>query len=551
MAQNTDVSRLRCQPFIFATLGLGAALLGACAIGESGPAEWKGADTLARRLTRTEYNYTIRDLLNDTSRPADLLDPDGEYEGFDNNASVLRANQPTVDKYIAAATRVVDNAFRAGSSGRNRILQWGGCGETLTEECARESIAVFARKAWRRPIDAEELDRLRAALNVAREQGDSLEAGLRLAFRTALVSPNFIFRMETDPEGATGRRPLNPHELASRLSYFLWSSAPDDELSALADDGSLRRPDVYSAQVTRMLADERAEALVDNFAAQWLDTRKLNSSAPDPAVFPSFDEPLRRAMADEQLHFFRDFLNGDQPIPDMVATDFTYANDRLARHYGLAPIEGPNMVRVALAPEIPRGGILTQAALLTTLSMPTRTEIPRRGLWVLSRLLCEPVPPPPPDVPPVDVENLPPNSTPRDVLKRHAEKGGSCAGCHIAMDPIGFAMEHYNGIGAWRDAYTNNAIDATGELPGGITFDGVTGPNGLAQTLKKDPRFIQCFARTMLGYALGRLPDSADDQVMVTTLTADLTRPQHGTRLRSLIHLITTSQPFKNRGEQP
>lgn len=530
---------------------LGLAFPLACTVGVDPPSEWNGADTQIRRLTRTEYNNTIRDLLDDSSRPADLFDPDGDYEGFDNNAGVLRTNMPGADKFVAVASKVVDNAFRAGSSGRARILDWGKCGDQLTESCAVDAIAVFARKAWRRPVEAIELEGLMTALKTASDQGDTVEAGVRLAFRTILVSPNFIFRIEANPQGRTGQRPLTAHELATRLSYFLWSTTPDDELAAAADDGSLTRPEVYSEQVARMLASDRAEALVNNFAAQWLDTRRLQSSAPDPAVYPTFDEPLRQAMADEQLHFFRDFLNSDKPIPDMLATDFTYANDRLAAHYGLAPISGKEMVRITLTPDIPRGGILTQAALLTTLSMPTRTEIPRRGLWILSRLLCEPVPPPPPDVPPVDVENLPPNSTPRDVLKRHAEKGGSCRSCHIAMDPIGWSMEHYDGIGAWRDAYPNNAIDATGELPGGITFNGVTGPNGLAQTIKNDPRFLQCFTRTLLGYALGRLPDSAEDQRLVRALADKLNRPEYGASLRDLLSLITNSQAFQNRGERP
>jgi hypothetical protein len=373
---------------------------------------------------------------------------------------------------------------------------------------------------------------LASLVQVAAQEGQPFSSGIQLAIKAALLSPNFLFRVEIDPNpAADSPHPLGDFELASRLSYFLWSSMPDDALLASADTGKLATdPAELDAQVTRMLEDPKSRALLDNFAAQWL-THTLPNAKPDATAFPAFNEDVRAAMAEETKAFVGSFLFGDQALPDMMDASFTFLNAPLAAYYGVTGVTGTGFVRVPVAPGSHRGGLLTQASILTMTAIATRTSPVRRGEWVLSDLLCSPPPPPPPNVPALPA--VVSSGTMRQKMEQH-RSNPACAGCHVQMDAIGLAFEHYDAIGRWRDADQGLPIDATGQLPGGQTFDGV---GGLATVIKNDPRFVQCATQKLFAYALGRDPQPLDDPRM-TALTKGFADEHHRTKalLVSIIH---------------
>lgn len=427
---------------------------------------------------------------------------------------------------------------------RARILT---CDPTATAgeaACARQVIAAFARKAWRRPVADAEVARLAALVDVAHAHGEGFEAGVRLALQAVILSPNFVFRVELDGDPASPvAHPLNDHELASRLSYFLWSSMPDDELFSLADAGRLHDPVTLRAQVTRMLADPKARALTDNFAGQWLYTRSLAEHDADPARFPSFTPTMRAAFRAETEAYFEAFLRDDIGMEQFLTAPFTFVDDGLARYYGIAAPPGAGVRRVALTGG-PRGGLLTQASLLTVTSHADRTSPVRRGQWVLNQLMCEPPPPAPADVPPLPVQTVPTGSLRQRFEMHRADP--SCAACHADMDPIGFAFEHFDAVGAWRDRDDGFAIDTTGTLPGsGASFDGAT---ALAALLARDPRYPRCVTRQWFTYALGRGPEPYDDAAL-DAISHDWSAA--GMRLRDLVTRIVTSDSFTQRRGEP
>jgi hypothetical protein len=412
-------------------------------------------------------------------------------------------------------------------------------------DAAREIIERFASRAFRRPVKPDEVDRLLALYDQAEKEGGRFEDSVRVALEGVLVWPHFLFRVELDPKGAAAGTsyPINEYELASRLSYFLWSSMPDDELLALAAQGRLRRE--LDAQVRRMLGDAKSAALVQNFAGQWLTLRKLDYVVPDPETFPGFDKELRTAMTRETELFFEAVLREDRSVLDLLDADFSFVNERLARHYGIAGVKGPEFRRVTLPPN--RGGLLTQASILTLTSNPTRTSPVKRGKWVLEQILNSPPPPPPPDVP-----ELPPTKqltgSLRKVMEEH-RANALCASCHNRMDPIGFAFENYDAIGAWRDKDGGFTIDASGALPDGQSFQG---PAELKRILmgKKDV-FRRCLAEKLLTYALGRGLEYYDRCAVDAILEA---LDSGGDRLSPLVLAVVQSEPFQMRtatGEKP
>jgi hypothetical protein len=423
---------------------------------------------------------------------------------------------------------------------RERILI---CDPATGPACIRDILGTFAGRAWRRPLAEPEIDALVALVTLATTQGDTLDRGIEVALRAILVSPHFLFRPELDasPTSLTPH-PLNDHELASRLSYFIWSSMPDDALFAAAAEGRLRDPAEISAQVTRMLNDPKADALVDNFAGQWLYIRALKDHSPDYMLYPSFDEKLREAMREESILFFREFLSGDLGLHDMLNADFTYMNDRLAQHYGLPAVGSPvDLVRTPLSGD-QRRGLLTQGTILTVTSFPTRTSPVKRGKWVLSQLLCDAPDPPPPGVEGLIGEVMPTASL-RERLEQHRE-APQCAGCHVSMDQLGFGLERYDAIGAYRTADQGFPVDSTGKLPTGETFDGAL---QMQSILHADPRFGQCVTQHLMTYALGRGMEPPDD-AFLRHLSGEFSKG--GYKLRHLIELIATSEPFRiRRGE--
>jgi hypothetical protein len=417
------------------------------------------------------------------------------------------------------------------------------CDPAGGDACVRDILARFARRAWRRPPTDAEVDGLAKIVSDTVGRGNDVETGLRLALRTVLVSPHFIFRVEIDPDPASiAPHRLTDHELAARLSYFLWSSMPDDELAALADEGKLHDPEVLRAQAERMLADPKARALTDNFAGQWLFVRALADHEVDPATYPAFDDALAADMREETELLFAELLGNDRPIHDLLTADFTFVNDRLAAHYGLPPPGTSEHVMVSLA-GTPRRGVLTQGTLLTVNSYPKRTSPVKRGKWVLENLLCSPPPPPPPGVDGLP-DGVDATGSIRDRLEAHRENE-VCASCHTVMDPIGFGLDHFDGVGAYRDMDEGYPIDATGEIAG-ITFDGAV---EMAQIIADDPRFPRCVVERLWIYANGRGPEAADAQAAITTLDGQFA--EAGYRLHDLVIDVILHPSFRYRRGEP
>ncbi len=419
---------------------------------------------------------------------------------------------------------------------------------TVSKEQAAEAVIKnFASRAFRRPVRPDEMEQLIRFWKKTDSDGRPFADSIGLTLQAVLVSPSFLFRVEEEPSPSEkdNIHTLNEYELATRLSYFLWSSMPDDELFALAARGRLRSE--LPAQVARMLKDPRASALVDNFAGQWLQLRQMENVNPDVARFPAFDEALRAAMTKETQLFFTEIMRENRSVLDFLDADYTYVNERLAHHYGLAGVTGEEFRRVPVAQETRGGGgILTQASILTLTSYNNRTSPVLRGKWVLENLLDSAPPPPPPNVPPLE-EKGPLTGTMRQRMEQH-RANPTCASCHSRMDPIGFGMENFDAIGSWRT--TDNGgepIDVSGQLPDGRVF---AGPAGLKQILlaQKD-RFARTLAAKLLTFALGRGLERSDNPC-IEEITAALR--QDGYKFGTLVNQITLSAPFqKRRGRLP
>ncbi len=421
--------------------------------------------------------------------------------------------------------------------------EWLTC--SLTDEaasgCAREILQRFTTLAWRRPADSDAIGRLHVMMDTLVAEGDSWEQALQTAMTAVLVSPRFVYRPETTlAVNGDAAGPLDQWEIASRLSYFLWSSMPDQELFDLAAAGQLTDPTVLDAQVRRMLGDPRAESLVENFAGQWLYIRAVEKVQPDPEVFPSFTDSLRDAMVAEMQHFFRQFIATEIPLTELLTSDAVFVNAELAEFYGISGSFSETFERV-VEPSGQRGGLLAQAGILTALSYPHRTSPVRRGKWVLGNLLCqEPAPPP------AGVEGLPETGSTGDLSLRERmevhRSDPTCAACHVSMDPIGLGLENFNAIGQWRDEDSSGPIDASGLLPADLAF---VGHEDLASLIADDPAFHRCVTRQLLTYALGRGISTADTpwmrDIRIDYLDA-------GASFADLASAIVRSDIFLNRG---
>jgi hypothetical protein len=421
---------------------------------------------------------------------------------------------------------------------------------TQGEACAKEGLRGFAYRAWRRPVTDDELTRLLAVANVALQNGDGYEQGLSLALRAVLLSPHVTFRVELDPD-PTSLTPhaLNPYELASRLSYFLWSSTPDDQLLQSAASGALATPATLAEQAARLLLDPRSRSLVDNFAGQWLHLRAIDTMRPDPATFPSVDATLLGAMREESERLFRDIAFQGTPIMALLTANYSYINDRLATHYGLPAMGSSELVRVDLSASTERGGFLSQAGFLTLTSHPDRTSPVVRGKWVLDELLCASVPPPPPDVNLAAVSMAKEEGlTQRQALERH-RADPKCFGCHQMMDPIGLGLENYDAIGQYRTTDAGLPIDSAGQLPTGETF---AGAKELSARIAASPDFARCVARKLYTYALGRPPVEAAGHLDTPTM-AGLTQglADSGYSFNDLVARIVQSPTFTQRRGEP
>ncbi len=622
-----------------------------------------------RRLNRFEYDSTVRDLLGDTTQPARDFPADDYGHGFDNQGDVLSTAPLLVEKYDAAALKLVQTALAAeyrpgftrrldatamtastGSAAgsawnlysngtlqgevtvpsagaytlnvrayeqaagpdraqmsllvdgvaqgaavnvaatsaapqtysrqvtltagthrigaaflndyyqapddRNLLVEWvelsrpatGTPGGTLLTcdpvsggaACVRSILSSFGRKAWRRPLTDLELTRLGALVTLAQTEGDDVQQGLELALHAVLLSPNFLFRVEQDV--STQPRALDDHELAARLSYFLWGSMPDAELARAADRGTLRAE--LQTQVRRMLDDPKADALATQFAGNWLWSRAVPATSPDPTLFPTLTPTLKAAMQQQTTAYFRTFYREERSALELLTGSDTFLNDDLARHYGL-PLPGSSTLTRVLNVPVERRGLLGHAGVLTVTSQPNRTSPVKRGKWVMTQLLCMEPPPPP-----ANVEAFVPQSTPTGSLRQQFEAHRAkpeCAGCHAMMDPIGFGLENYDAVGRYRTQDSGGfAIDSTGTLFDGRAF---SGPTELAATLSADPKLADCMARQLFTYALGRAPEKTD-RCALKNMTDAFT--QNGHRLPALIEALVTSDPFtQRRGETP
>jgi len=505
---------------------------------------------MSRRLSRAEYNNSVRDLIGIDLRAGDSLPADGSGgEGFDNDGNALFLSAISVEKYLQAADGVLrevlpdedGSASAEMESARKRIL-FAEPGPGLgPREAARRVIGSFARRAFRRPVRDAELDRLLSFFDRSQQRGDACRASVRLALKAVLISPNFLFLIEPQPE-QDGVYRLGDYQIASRLACFLWASIPDEELLDLAEQDALHEPEVLRAQVRRMIQDPRSRGLAETFAVEWLGVGEAGGvSRPDPGRFPMFDDALAADMRREAVLFFDSIVRDDHSLLELLDADYTFANERLAKLYGIPDVAGDEFRRVKLADRV-RGGVLGMAAVLTGTSYPLRTSPVLRGKWVLETLLGEKVPPPPPTA-----GKLPPDDRQADGLSfrqrlEQHRRLPQCASCHSRMDPLGFGLENFDPIGRWRIEQNGEPIDCSGELPNGEKF---SGPRELKDIiLRHRDQFLHNLSRKMLGYALGRGLNRFDDCVVedcVKALEANDCKPS------MLLEQIALSTPFQYR----
>jgi len=414
---------------------------------------------------------------------------------------------------------------------------------TAKEEpaCAKRILAALARRAFRRPVTDADLNPLLGFYERGRRDGD-FDYGIQSAIEAMLVSPDFLFRVERDPIRAAAVYRLNDYELASRLSFFLWSSIPDDELLNLAEQEKLKNPVVLQRQVRRMLDDPRSQAFISNFGGQWLYLRNLETTTPDPDIFPVFDESLRQAFRRETELFFESILRENRSVFDLLEANYTFLNQRLAEHYGIRGVYGSQFRRVALT-DPNRGGLLGQGSILTVTSYPNRTSVVQRGKWILENLLGAPPPPPPPDVP-----DLKPRGKDGRLLSMREQMdlhraNPICASCHARMDPIGFALENYDAIGRWRTKDAGAPIDASGKLPDGTKFNGPAELKKILLTGHRD-EFVTTVTEKLLTYALGRGLEPYDAPAVRAIMRE---ARQDDYRLPAMINAIINSKPFQMR----
>jgi hypothetical protein len=406
----------------------------------------------------------------------------------------------------------------------------------------KADLAPILRRAWRRPVSAADLERILGFFRKART-GTDFDAGLEGALSAILMSHEFLFRVERPPEG-TGPGaiyPISDFDLASRLSFFLWSSIPDHELLGLAEREALGRPEVLVDQVRRMLADPRARTLATSFAAQWLHLRNLDDASPDRRLFPDFDDNLRQAMRRETELLFEEILRDDRSVLELLRSGHTYLNERLAKHYGIPHVYGTHFRRVALDPESRRGGLLRHGSILTVTSYATRTSPVLRGKWVLENLIGTPPPPPLPDVPALDDNTVSASLQGRERLAKHREKP-ACAVCHDRIDPVGFALENFDAVGRWRTLDAERPVDASGVLPDGAAVDGVDGLE--ASLVRRPDAFVAALAEKLLTYALAR-GVTPEDGPAVRAIVEKARQEEY--RLSAIVRAVVLSVPFRMR----
>ena len=533
--------------------------------------------SLLRRLSLVEYNQTIRDLLGFEYDASAVGMPEelGEGNPFGNLAGALDISPPLMEKYFTAADQILDRFFgtELSSSVDGRIQEQARVRReqlfnlnpgtwrkpdyevappqgVTPQDAAHALLRPFLRQAYRGQQTTADAELLLAIFDQAQSQGTSYGDSVRWMFKAILVSPKFLYRVEANHPGRSPGEvyPVSDHELAVRLAYFLWSSMPDEELMDLAERKQLTavgpsNGTVLEQQVRRMLADPRAKSLTDTFALHWLQIHKLPTARPSTEFFPEFHANLRQAMFDETALFCETIRREDRSLLEFLDADYTFANEELARYYGLSDVTGKELRRVSLLPEHHRGGLLGMGSVLALTSHTSRTSPTLRGKWILEVLLGAPPPPPPANVSQIKDEPGKPKEiqTFRDKLLQHAENA-ACTVCHRKMDPLGFALDHFDAVGRWRQKAGDQPLDVSGELPTGEKLNGVS---DLKQVLLlRKFEFAENLTERMLSYALGRELDDYDD-CSVQQISSQL--QQHDYRYSVLVMEIVKSFPFQHR----
>ena len=472
------------------------------------------------------------DFLEKSAGPTiDILQPFGR-EKLD---PVNTAGIPEVD--WVSITGPINPTGSGDTPSRRQIFTCRPQNDADALSCARKILGALGRRAYRRPVTDSEAERLLTYYQRGRNEGGTFDSGIETALAFLLVNPQFLFRSEVDPSGAAPGTPyrISDYELASRLSFFLWSSVPDDELLNLAAQGKLRSPTVLETQVRRMLTDRRASALTTNFLGQWLYLRNLKGTVPDQQIFPDFDDNLRQAFQKETELFVGSIMREDRSVVDLLNADYTFVNERLAKHYGISGVYGDQFRKVTI-PNPARRGLLGQGSILTVSSYTNRTSPVLRGKWVLTNIMGTPPPPPPPNVPPLKEIA---SGTMRQRLEEH-RTNAACAACHKVMDPIGFSLENFNAIGQWRTVDQGEPIDASSVLADGTPINGT--PALLDFLAARPDQFVRTMTRMLLTYALGRGTEYYDEPV-VRMIERDAAKQDF--RFSALVMGIVNSPPFQ------
>ncbi|HVY28812.1 MAG TPA: DUF1592 domain-containing protein [Polyangiaceae bacterium] len=522
--------------------GGASAVGGSAATGGTGtpisPDAVPGRVTL-RRLNAREYDNTIRDLVGLDLKPSmsQQFPADEWGDGFDNDGDVLTTSSLSSEKYLNAAQAVVKAAL-ADAGARAKLITCN----IADAACPATALGELARRAWRRPVAADELAPYLTLVDLAKTKGDTDEVGLGLAMAAVLTSPDFLFLVEPDPMPNVVRQ-LTGFEQAARLSYFLWSSMPDEALFQAAAQGKLGQVAGITEQVQRMLGDPKASAFGEVLVSEWMQTVALKYAEPNATIFPNWKPTLRDAMEQELRLFLAPIVSGAAPTSDLLGATYTYANQELATFYGLpnAASLGDQFTKVDVDVSR-RGGVLRQGSFLVLTSHPDRNSPTRRGKWILDRLLCSPPPPPPATVPALDT-NAPFEGTLRQRLEQlHKNASTTCSGCHAIVDPMGFALENYDAVGQWRDMDGKYPVDATGTLPGtSVTFNGAA---DVTKAIVADPRFAACVAKQLMVFGLGRKVTDAD-KPLLNSLGDQFSK--NGWKLPELTQMVASSVPMMFR----
>jgi mono/diheme cytochrome c family protein len=496
-----------------------------------------------RRLNREEYSNTLRDLFGITSRPGEKFPADGAGgEGFANNADTLTFSPLLIEKFMGGAEETIREVFRKPEL-RQRLLAPVTSDKLPAETGADLALRPFLKRAYRRPVTEGEVRELLDVFNAALKRGRDWDGAMQVMFKAALMSPKFLFLEERPRPEAKAPWKVDHYEMASRLSYFLWASMPDDHLLKLAGEQRLHDPAVLATETKRLLADPKGLAFTKNFAGQWLHFEQLFVSVdPDRRKFKDFNDTLRQAMYDEVFTFCDAVLRHNGRVLDLLDSDYTFVNEPLAKLYDIPGVQGKEMRRVSFTDDR-RGGLTGMGAILAVTSLPQRTSPVLRGKWVLEQLLSAPPPPPPPNVGelPEDDRALKGDLTFRQRLEQHRSKP-ACAGCHVRMDPLGFGLENFNAIGQWRSDENGKPLDASGRMPDGTQF---SGPAEMRKVLLQEKAmFLRTVCARLLGYALNRGLEVEDHP---TLLRLEEVLRKNDYRSEPLIIAVVQSYPFLHR----